>query len=520
MLRVNRLFGSSERLARASLFAAAFSGGCWPDTASESKISRWETAMVGVPYPAMRRYEELLDRPPGLLTATADNIHAYYCTKPGCRNGAVRNGLQTGLPARRIEELIDKAGSSAVMTGQEWDELTREIDGRPDFYICPSATWSTLTERLLQEQIIADRVPWTQRFTALGRLLNHPVAQQSAIATCASLAADPMNQVGIEVIGAMDATAHRDASHHVLAQLTHPTSDMTFYGALLACVRKLEHGHFTPGESRHLASVVVSLLGDPARLDDARLVAVSLLRRLPADVPPAVAAKLRAAVAADEALSRVAATGRLGTSGQSAGFVARVVAAATARMPREAPWTYDDTLATVVDEMLYDPVPDVRLEAAFLLSATPYRAPLAAGLGAELCRCAAGADTGLAVCILDALRLIGGQEQRPVVERITLSPGVPAPVLVSAARNIGHMGGTSGNGYWNQVLARHAQPPKLRASPGSAAVLRGLVYALGMARNDGMLRRIQDLPGMPGQARQAASWWLGQTRRTRESAAL
>lgn len=520
MLRVNRLFGRSDRLARASVFAAAFAGGCWPGTANESKVSRWETAALRVPHQAIRRYEELLGLQPGLLTATTHNIHAYYCTQASCRSVGAWNGGQGRLAPRRIEELVDKAGSSAMMTGQEWDELTLEISSRPDFYICPSATWATLTERLLQEQIVADRVPWAQRFTALDRLLNHPVAQQAAIATCASLAADRMNQVGIEVVCAMDVTAHPDASHHVLAQLTRPTSDMTFYGALLACVRKLDRGHFTPRESGYLASVVVSLLGDPARHDDARMLAVSLLWRLPPDVPAAVAAKLRAVVAGDEALSRVAATGRLGTSGQAAGFVNRVVAAAEARMPREGFWLYDETLATVVDEMLYDPVPDVRLEAAFLLNATPYRAPVAAELGAELARCAAAADTGLAMCILDALRLIGGPEQRPVVERITLSPGIPPPVLVAAARNIGHLGGTSNDRYWRQALARYGQPPKLPESPASGAILRGLIYGLGMQRNDGMLSLVRDLPGMPGQARQAASWWLGQPRRTRQSALL
>jgi hypothetical protein len=70
------------------------------------------------------------------------------------------------------------------------------------------------------------------------------------------------------------------------------------------------------------------------------------------------------------------------------------------------------------------------------------------------------------------------------------------------------------------VLARHAQPSKLGASPASGAMLHGLVYGLGMERNEGMLSRVRDLPGLPGQARQSASWWLGQTRRTRQSALL
>src|SRR5579862_4217501 len=74
MLRVNRFFGPDERWSRASAFAAAFRGGCWPGTGNESKISRWETATLRVPYQAVRRYEQLLELPPGLLTSTADNI--------------------------------------------------------------------------------------------------------------------------------------------------------------------------------------------------------------------------------------------------------------------------------------------------------------------------------------------------------------------------------------------------------------------------------------------------------------
>jgi hypothetical protein len=315
----------------------------------------------------------------------------------------------------------------------------------------------------------------------------------------------------------MDATAHPDASKHVLAQLSRPTNDRTFYGALLACVRKVSDGHFTADEGRQLAAVVVNLLADPARYDDARTLAVSLLRWLPGDLPSAVAAKLRGSVANDEALSRVVATGRLGNSDRSAGFVGRVVAAAATQMPRDGPWMFDTTLSAVVDEMLYDPVSDVRLVAAFLIHATPYRAAVAAELTAELSRSAI-ADTDLAVCILDGLRLIGGPQQRPVVERLTLTPGVPAPVMVAAARNIGHIGGTSDDRYWNRAVALHCQPSRRHTPDASDAVLRGLVYGLGMARNDAMLARVRDLPGAPWQARQAASWWLGHSQRTRLSA--
>jgi hypothetical protein len=521
MLRVNRLFGNDERWAKASLFAAAFGGGCWPGTANESKISRWETAALRVPTLAIKRYEELLGLAPGLLTATAESVSAYYCAGLGQHGAGLPVARRRQVPVRRIEELIDKAGSSAVMTGFEWDELTREISALPDFYIFPSVTWEILTQRLLQEQIIADRVAWLQRFGALDRLLKHPVAQESAISVCAELGRDPTNQVGIEVMGAMDITSHPDASKHVLAQLTHPTSPMTFYGSLLACVRKVANSHFGPEESSQLAAIVVDLIGDgqPGH-DDARTLAVSLLRRLPDDVPTAVAGKLRRAVEADESLSRVAATGKLGAPDRAGAFVARVVTSAAARMPREGPWMFDQMLACAVDEMLYDSVPDVRLEAVFLIHATPYRAPVATELTAMLCRSAFSPDTDLAICIMDALRLLGGSEHRPVVERLTLSPGVPAPVKVAAARNIGHLGGASDNTYWNHVVARHFQPSRRPPSAADEAVVRGLVYAMGMAHNDAMLTRVRDLPGVPAQARRAASWWLNHSERTRLSATL
>ncbi|HEX4062744.1 MAG TPA: hypothetical protein VHY58_17135 [Streptosporangiaceae bacterium] len=520
LLRVNRLFGSDERWAKASLFAAAFGGGCWPATANESKISRWETAALRVPTVAIRRYEELLGLAPGLLVATAESLRAYYCVEFAQR--AAWSGRRPGqVPTGRIGELIDKAGSCAVMTGAEWDELTREISAVPNFYICPSATWEVLARRLLQEQIIADRVAWLQRFGALERLLKHPIAQESAISVVAELGRDSTNQVGIEVMGAMDVTSHPDASKHVLAQLTHPTSPMTFYGALLACVRKVANGHFSPEESRQLAGVVASLIGgDQVDPHDARTLAVSLLRQLPDDVPTAVTDKLRRVVQADESLSRVATTGKLGTPDQAGPFVTRVVTAAAAQMPREGPWEFDQMLAQAVDEMLYDSVPDVRLEAAFLIHATPYRLPVATALTASLSRTATAADTGLAMCIMDALRLLGGPQHRPMVERLTLSPGVPAPVMVAAARNIGHLGGTSDDRYWNHAVRLHCGPPRRPQSAANDAIVRGLVYGMGMAHNDAMLTRVRDLPGVPWQARQAASWWLGHSQRTRQSARL
>ena len=521
MLRVNRIFGPDDGLARASEFARAFHGGCWPGTANASKISRWETAALRAPHQAIRRYEELLGLKPGLLASAADNVHAYYCPDPRCPGADGWSLPRRGpVPIARISELIDKASSDDVMTGRDWDEITRVISAEPRFFISPANTWAALAERLLAEQIVADGTAWLLRFGAMVRLLNHPVAQQSAIAACASLGADRSNQVGIEVICALDVTGHRDASHHVLAQLARPASDQSFYGALLACVRKVARGHFTAEQLTFLMSVVLSLLDDPVRHDDARTLAASLLRRMPAGLSPAIAARLRRPTAADVVLSRVVTTGRLADQARACDCVLRVVTAAGARMPREGPWPYDGMLATLVDEILYSPLPDVRLYAGVAVRATPYRGPVAAALGTELSRIGVADHGDLSVCIMDALRLLGGAPQRAIVERFTLNPGLPPPVRVSAARNLGHLGGTSEDRYWIRAIDLHSQLARRHQSPASGATLRGLVYALGMARNDALLARIRDRPEVPGQARAAASWWLGHPRRIRDSAAV
>src|SRR5437868_11236884 len=72
LLRVNRLGGRDEEIARLTNFAAAFQGGCWPGPVSASQISRWETAAARAGFTVLRRYEELLGLPHGRLSAVAD----------------------------------------------------------------------------------------------------------------------------------------------------------------------------------------------------------------------------------------------------------------------------------------------------------------------------------------------------------------------------------------------------------------------------------------------------------------
>jgi hypothetical protein len=504
MLRVNRVLGEDGRWAQASRFATAFAGGAWPGAAGESKISRWETAQVRIPRQALRRYEELLGLAPGRLTATASALEDYHCAG-SCRSGSRPGQARLPAPAltRRVPDLIDKVGSGGVMTGLEWDELTAMFAATPILFITPATTWDMLAERLILELIRAEKIPWLHRISALRRLLVHPVGQQAAIATCANYAADPASQAVIEVICALDSTSHPDASHHILTQLTSPTSDSARYGALLACARKLRHGHFTSNQITHLASSFSDLARTPASHDDTQQLSASLLHQL----PPATISRQTYQRPPDPALTTTTTTGRLTFASTAQQVIRPIVTKTLAHLHRDPPWAYDPTLATVFDQMLYHTNPDTRLWAAFLIAATPYRAPAAAALGAALPQTAVSRP-GLATTILDALRIIGEAPQRAIAERLLLSRGLPDRVTIAAAHTLGHIGGTSSPTYWTRALDLHTRRWHQQRTPASWHILRSLIYDIAITRNNPILTTIRDHPTTPAHTRTAATWWL------------
>ena len=136
------------------------------------------------------------------------------------------------------------------MSGADWDRLTGLVAVQPSLMLVPSRLWTDMSTRLLEELIASTGQAWMQRSEALHRLLGHPVGQSAAIAACTDLVADSASQIFVEPMAVLDASAHPDASRHVLNQLTRPLNARSQYGALLACVRKLRDGHFTAEQQR------------------------------------------------------------------------------------------------------------------------------------------------------------------------------------------------------------------------------------------------------------------------------
>jgi hypothetical protein len=519
LLRVNRRLGHDPRWVKANQFSDAFCGGCWPTSISGSTISRWENNLIQVPYLAICRYEEMLGLPAGTLVAVIDVVNRYGMPPSG-GSPQLDRGIRRDRDAAigRLDGLLDKVTSNEMMNGCDWDELTLALSTFPEIVLVPSSIWDELAGRLMAETLIAHGLPWMRRFESFSRLLGHPIGQRAAIAICVNMAADKTNQIIIEAISALDGTRHPDSSHHVFAQILNPTSDPAFYGALLASVRKTRYGHMAPRQVKYIAHIAEDLLAGPIRNDDAQVLAAQILHQLHSQSSTPLSARARRALTANRPLLDLVVSGQYEI--QSSPIVASITRRVAALLPGESPVSHDKLLPSLLYEILFHPVLDTRLYTTLLVDATPYKQPLAVALASELASQSHSLDATLASSILGALRILAGAEQRPLIERLTVASGFPAPVTLSAARALGRIPGVSKQHYWKNAVSFWVKNWKMHRDSGSAIVLHYLVYALAMSEEAVLLAGIRSDASIPSSVREAAAWWLNLSSKIWASARL
>lgn len=493
LLRVNRLFAIRSRYARLRNFATEFSRNS-SVTATAGTFSRWETGASTAPYRAVRRYERVLSLPDYSLVAVIDTISRYMSPAAGPAPLLAR-------PARpdaenRIEELVDRARAGDLMTAHDWDELTNLLACAPGVILSPKKVWAELSERLLYETSVADGTLWMHRAEAFNRLIAHPAGQHAAISTVANAAADRSVQSMVGTVSVFEASIHDTANLHVVRHLTDPTTDRTFYGALLASVRKLRYGHFTAAQLRKLVPVIVDILAE-GRSNARQSLAASLVKMVPTAMRQRISDRVwQVATQKPERTATVT------------GLVDRVHNATVADLDQPGSRYRDAVLPHLIEELLCDPVFDVRLYSAFLLYATPYRQPLGRALGQELLAAQHSGNTQLTVTLLEALRILGGPDERRHVERLLLAPSTPSGIRDTAASALGHIGGTSQEDYWTLALRTARQRWRRTPTAEEASVLDRIVYSLGMADRRKLLRAVTADPTLPDRVRSAANWWI------------
>jgi hypothetical protein len=499
LLRVNRILGTQSRYARLKNFAAD-----WVRDglrATVATFSRWETGLSAVPYRAVRRYEQVLGLPAHAMVSVIDTVSRYMSASADAAPLLTRP--KTPEPERRTEELVDRACGGDVMTAQDWDDLTDLLACHPNIVLSPRGIWTDLSERLLYETSIADGVLWMRRAEAFNRLIAHPAGQHAAISTVAAAAADRSVQSMVGMVSVFEASIHDSANAQVIRHLTDPTTDRTFYGALLASVRKLRYGHFSAAQLRKLLPVIVDILAEGR--NGARLsLAATLLKLIPVEMRQRVNSRIWNMAA--EKLEHTSTESRM---------VERLCHATVAGVGSDRTFN-DQILPHLVGELMFDPNFDVRLYSAFLLYSTPYHAPLGRTLGRELR--GVRPTTQSAVTLLEALRILGGPEERRHIERLVVAPGLPGPVRETAASALGHVGGASSEPYWAAALSSARQRWRQTHAGAELSTLDRVIYSLGMGGQLELLRNAAADPTLPDRLRSAASWWTTLPRHIHESA--
>lgn len=500
LLRVNRLFGARSRYARLRTFAAEFARADQL-RATVATFSRWETGLSAAPYRAVRRYEQVLGLPAHALVSVIDTVSRYMSASPDAAPLLTRP--KPAEPERRTEELVDRACGGDLMTAGDWDDLTNILACQPGIVLSPRRVWTDLSERLLHETSIADGVLWMRRAEAFNRLIAHPAGQHAAIATVAAAAADRSVQSMVGMVSVFESSIHETANAHVVRHLTDPVTDRTFYGALLASVRKLRYGHFSSAQLRKLVPVIVDIIAEGR--SGARLsLAATLLKMIPAEMRQRVNTRIWGMAAE-----------RLEATSTQSRMVERLCHATVAGLDPDRTFT-DPVLTHLLDELMFDPNFDVRLYAAFLLYSTPYREPLGHALTRELRT--VRPTNPLAETLVEALRILGGPNERHHIERLVVAPGVPTQIRETAASALGHVGGASSDRFWRLALGAARRRWHQTHTTADASVLDRLIYSLGMGGQEALLRTVTTDPTLPDRLRSAAHWWTTLPRHILDSA--
>jgi hypothetical protein len=268
-----------------------------------------------------------------------------------------------------------------------------------------------------------------------------------------------------------------------------------------------------------LSGLIAGTLLEQDHLDDeTSALAVSILRRLPANSHGNLGRTMLQRIAKDRLYGSVLDENRLIDRTGGCIVAERIANYASARTPTAWDGCIDEVLPTLVDEMLFDPVFDARLHAACLIYASPYRAATAEALAVELSPAHWDSNLAQVTAIFEALRKLGGQAERDKVERFVTERGVPGAVADAASYALGHIGGTSNDSFWQCALAHHLLVWERSASPVTGSVLDRLVYAIGMSDNVPILKAVKLNRRVPPQIRACAAWWLSQPEVIRQSA--
>jgi hypothetical protein len=502
LLRVNRRFGPDEELHSGRTFARAFSTSASPSLAP-SQVTRWETGELLPTRDAIRRYERMLGLAPESLVAVAEAMMHSAADGASLRTS---HDADQDRDRDRLFHLLDRVTMADALTGADWSALTEIVAARPQLELYPPRLWRDLTDRLLDEMVDTVGVEWLQRQTAMSRLIRHPAARPHAVARCIAHAGDPTSLLIVEPLSLLGNAQDQIANRYVLQQLEHPDGDRALEGALQAAIHKVSQLHFQHQESARLMMSLTALIKDPATSAAVLALSVEVGRRLARQ--PIYAGIVSRRLPAASFAHHVWTSRRLAEPATVQTTSARIVSGVHSRL---APTTggIDAVLATLAEEALFLPDPDLSFAAAMLIGATPYRIPFTQMLLDEVkVDLARQRGTYPLATALRVLTLLGVDTHRPLIHDLLTKRGAGETVRQAAAWATPFCSGRFPEQTWQQILAVQLAAWQQNPTTTNGSVLHGIAFGIGTERHSGLLANIREHPHAPHTVRATAASWL------------
>jgi hypothetical protein len=465
--RVHRLPGSTARS-----FAPLLTTHGVP--ADASRVSRWESGQLFVPYVVLDGYERSLDLPRGLLTGIGAGVRRAFPAPAS----SLRRGLE---PLDHLEQALETVVYQDPV-GADWLALARLVSQRVDDVALPWTLWRRLTARLVGELGRSIGPGYTTRFEAAALLNTHPRASQGLVRGIGEVVTDPDCPLAVDAISVLQEVPEPQAGDLVVKLVDHPKPQVR-RAAVWAATGKAARGHFTEQQLRRLEPVVHRWLGeDLAEAGHAQPSTLDLLRLLPADCV--------GRLLADHPGLLTGVDDTEDTLDSTAGHL--TVAAGPAS---------DPVLRALVEEALLAGTDEDRHHAALTLMASPVRDEVAAEC-ARLVDAARSPHRHGPVArrrlarLVTLLTYLCTERERPLLETLA-RPGTSRVVRLTALSGLAHL------------------PPCPGTGPDLAGVLRegddllaqAALYRSGMTGHADLALVAGD-PGLPDRWRRTARWWL------------
>jgi hypothetical protein len=476
LLRSWRLRLAPESNARS--FAATLTG--LGRSADASRVSRWETGRLPVPFDVIAAYEEALGLPRGVLVALA--MTTRKLSRPRAELSYVLDPRHVGVD--RFQAALDVALDGAP-SGGDWLDIASYVATHAEHTVLPTSVWRDLVGRLVHELGLSVGSAYATRNQAALLLSLHERAGREIVASVGQRVTGNESRIVSDAIVLLHHTEDPRAGDLVIRLLDH-SDEAIRNAAMFAAGAKLSSGHFGPDQLAALERSVVALAhrhglgvgGLFGRLTDlVELLPPELADRVRRGAPPLAGRSPRPTAQTVHPRAVVAGTAR---------SVAR---------PDDQP--EEPMLERLVEEAFSHRVAERRLQAALSIAMSPFRAQVARG-AARLLRDGAEGERPLQDRLVMLLTVVATEAERDLLRDLAEDPS--SPHRLGALVALAHI---PPSGVPTRVHLWPLETP----DEVDAETFRAALYNAGMT-GDPVLEKLKDDPRQEDWVRVAARWWL------------